>query len=494
MKFEFIIIFLILKFLSITVFAGEWSDPVLIWDGTTEFGDMNFDKNDRLHLVFSGKENDTLKYDMFYTFYDGDSFAVPINISNSQRISDKAKLVVDNDNVIHAVWEDRCEFRACVPDLFYSYCKNGKWSIPMNFYHGDTSFTDMPGYLYISNLASDSSSRVHVMWDYSLDYYTYFENCTPADIQKSKGDIGYYHYLYIDNKDMLNRVSWHIELIPDSLSFYNGFFYYSKSDSTWSDPVMVYQNPDNLSSHFPKIIGDAHGRLHIVWLEDIDGNIFPDRVYHSFSDDGVSWTEPYIVYKSEQNCFRLDVAMDSQNKLHAVWDHTDQYNLLLIDHVYYSSFDGTSWSEPERLTPGGRIICGWPRIAVDSQDYLHVIWSGADSKLRYRTTRPSTNVVYQESSTPVYDFSLSQNFPNPFNTTTRIRFSIPSSEQISLVIYDISGKTVKKLLAGITLSPGIYEIMWDGTDSQGQRISSGIYFYRLQVESFTQTKKTLVLF
>ncbi len=137
MKFKFIKILLILMFLSTTVFTGQWSVPAVVCDRPASIGDMIFDKNDRLHLVFSGQVNDTSIYDIFYTFSDGDSFAIPINLSNSQKISYEAKLVVDNDNVIHAVWEDYDERQA---DLFYSYYKNGKWSVPMNFWNGDTSY------------------------------------------------------------------------------------------------------------------------------------------------------------------------------------------------------------------------------------------------------------------------------------------------------------------------------------------------------------------
>jgi hypothetical protein len=91
-------------------------------------------------------------------------------------------------------------------------------------------------------------------------------------------------------------------------------------------------------------------------------------------------------------------------------------------------------------------------------------------------------------------YLLSQNIPNPFNPTTIIRYTIPGDEEVSLrlKIYDSRGTIVKTLVNG-TSNPGIYSATWNATDDAGRRISSGIYFYRLEAGSFTQTRKMLFL-
>jgi hypothetical protein len=89
-------------------------------------------------------------------------------------------------------------------------------------------------------------------------------------------------------------------------------------------------------------------------------------------------------------------------------------------------------------------------------------------------------------------FSLSQNHPNPFNPTTRIAFSLDREEPVSLVIYDIYGKVVKRLVDQPMVA-GAYSEEWNGQDSQGNSVASGIYFYRLTAGNRTLTKKMVLL-
>jgi hypothetical protein len=84
-------------------------------------------------------------------------------------------------------------------------------------------------------------------------------------------------------------------------------------------------------------------------------------------------------------------------------------------------------------------------------------------------------------------FKLNQNFPNPFNLTTKIRFALPKSSQVSLVVYDGLGRKVEELVNS-RLNPGTFEVTWDAVN-----YSSGIYFYKLVTEGYTDTKKMLMI-
>jgi len=95
-------------------------------------------------------------------------------------------------------------------------------------------------------------------------------------------------------------------------------------------------------------------------------------------------------------------------------------------------------------------------------------------------------------------FSLGQNYPNPFNPTTTIRFEIgigggpQQSVQTSLKVYNILGQRVKTLVDE-PKSPGVYYQTWDGKDEQGNKVSSGVYFYQLRAGGYNQTKKMVLL-
>jgi len=76
------------------------------------------------------------------------------------------------------------------------------------------------------------------------------------------------------------------------------------------------------------------------------------------------------------------------------------------------------------------------------------------------------------------EFSLSQNYPNPFNPETIIKFSLPSFSGVKLVVIDMLGREVKQLVNSIHPA-GTHQIAWDGRDDGGNRVASGVYFYRL---------------
>lgn len=91
-------------------------------------------------------------------------------------------------------------------------------------------------------------------------------------------------------------------------------------------------------------------------------------------------------------------------------------------------------------------------------------------------------------STEVPDkFSLSQNYPNPFNPSTTIRYQIPKQEVITLKIFDVTGKVIETLV-NEKQSPGTYEVNWNAS-----KYSSGVYFYRVEAENFTDTKRMLLI-
>jgi hypothetical protein len=89
-------------------------------------------------------------------------------------------------------------------------------------------------------------------------------------------------------------------------------------------------------------------------------------------------------------------------------------------------------------------------------------------------------------------FQLYQNYPNPFNPVTKITFTVPGKELTTLSIYNIEGRLVKTL-ANTEFDGGVKTVVWNGTDSRGNPVSSGVYFYRLTAGSNAMTKKMILL-
>jgi hypothetical protein len=89
-------------------------------------------------------------------------------------------------------------------------------------------------------------------------------------------------------------------------------------------------------------------------------------------------------------------------------------------------------------------------------------------------------------------FELSQNYPNPFNPTTEIRFTIPKTSNVKLVVYDIMGRIVNTLVDQ-NLGAGAHRVTWNGRDQAGKTVSSGVYFYHIQTDGFSATKKMVLM-
>ncbi|MDP2884624.1 MAG: T9SS type A sorting domain-containing protein [Ignavibacteria bacterium] len=89
-------------------------------------------------------------------------------------------------------------------------------------------------------------------------------------------------------------------------------------------------------------------------------------------------------------------------------------------------------------------------------------------------------------------FELSQNYPNPFNPTTEIRFDIPKTSNVKMVVYDIMGRVVKTLVDQ-KMETGSHRISWNGRDLAGNTVSSGVYFYHISADGFAATKKMTLM-
>jgi hypothetical protein len=91
-----------------------------------------------------------------------------------------------------------------------------------------------------------------------------------------------------------------------------------------------------------------------------------------------------------------------------------------------------------------------------------------------------------------HECELAQNYPNPFNPSTRVAYALTAGCRSVLRVYDITGRLVRTLHDGWQ-EAGFYGLDWDGANDAGRRVSSGVYFYRLEAPGFTRTRKMLLL-
>ena len=115
----------------------------------------------------------------------------------------------------------------------------------------------------------------------------------------------------------------------------------------------------------------------------------------------------------------------------------------------------------------------------DSITAAHLISNTMDYLIAPRTTSIGSSSTM--AGTPE-EFTLSQNYPNPFNPSTRILFSLPEEASVSLKVYNMLGQEISTLIDAVNPA-GTHSATWNGTNSLGERVSSGTYLYRLETRA-----------
>ena len=101
------------------------------------------------------------------------------------------------------------------------------------------------------------------------------------------------------------------------------------------------------------------------------------------------------------------------------------------------------------------------------------------------------NSVTEENTTPL-KYDLLANYPNPFNPSTLIGYSLKNQDHVSLVIFNSKGQQISTLFNAVQ-DACLYNVVWNGRDDYSQTVSSGIYFYKLKAGRFTSTKKMILM-
>ena len=92
-----------------------------------------------------------------------------------------------------------------------------------------------------------------------------------------------------------------------------------------------------------------------------------------------------------------------------------------------------------------------------------------------------------------YSYSLKNNYPNPFNPSTTIEYSVAEISDVNISIYDASGRLVKNLVSSQHVPGDSYQVNWNGVNEAGTSVSAGMYFYKINAGSFVETKKMLLI-
>ena len=134
-----------------------------------------------------------------------------------------------------------------------------------------------------------------------------------------------------------------------------------------------------------------------------------------------------------------------------------------------------------------RTILGTPSAVLTATEYTYSVTDGSNANLSV----PLFSIEVGAALPVVFD--LANNYPNPFNPATTIKYALPQAADVALTVYNVLGQPVRTLVAEHQ-SAGRYVVEWDATNNSGHSLSSGMYFYRLEAGGeFREVKKMLLL-
>ena len=416
-------------------------------------------------------------------------------------------------------------------NYFYSIYPDGKtrWS----FLTGETFATDsgflidqdstiyfasQGGYVY----AVDYWGNLRWKHDYGMNIFSHVMN-----IDK---DISIYIASTHDSLYSINRYNGGLNW---KVSYDGGFAASSPVFSPYGETIYIaghdnYLYALNLNGSLKWRF--SYGPVSVIPLVDNDGNIYVigkvDSVgLHSISPDGeIRWSYNFANWIAGTSLLDL-VTMDKNGNLyfHCWINTTQQSKITSVDYEgnfrweYSFKQPGEEIAVPLICDADGTVYCGstwgYYYYAISSDGEL--LWKlplngyqvdnsgaiGSDGTLyigthlgSLTTGQERTLIAIRDTVTSagnesqnVFDFKLEQNFPNPFNSITNIRYSIPQPNRVVLKVYDIMGVTITTLIDRYQQS-GSYDVIF-----QAENLACGIYFYTLTSGNFMATKKLILL-
>jgi hypothetical protein len=247
----------------------------------------------------------------------------------------------------------------------------------------------------------------------------------------------------------------------------------------------ILQNPNNGWDELDILYATPPSKpmgIKIDKTECVDGRRYPIITWTHNTEPDMLQGSPQPFYKR----YKIFRAWDEINIVPGNFVEID--DLLIHKDVDPSYIDINTYGQCDYGTPEVRHRIRYKIKAVDNTE-RNSVYSDFVSISTYYLNRggdSSPNPILENNNIPKL-YELSQNYPNPFNPTTTIKYAIPKDEFVTIIIYDITGREIIKLV-NEQKQAGFYSVLFDGNN-----LSSGVYFYRIEAGNFVQVKKMLLI-
>lgn len=353
--------------------AAVWADPVRLSDPpqggqNPVFYDVQI-RNGAMHIAFGTGSPDGA--DIFHAVHVREGWAQSTNISRSPHPALGAILQLDAHGTPFVLWyEQRAQHlirdRLISTTLLFASGGASGWSAGEVLWHAPDppetqqfAITPMLQPPLRGAVLVDARGEVHVAFAMvqppeARPQLAHTRRST-AGSWSEPGNIGlgFSPKLTVDAEGRLFLASIGGEELRDVVDITHrnpvSLRYSEDGGCTWS-PIEWISIEEN-AAHYPQVIAAADGSLHLLWQQDITGNIFPDEVWHVRSDDGgETWSDPVSIAPSlPGHLYPAEPVPDATGGLHLVVGQRDHPINFTFRRPHYIYYDGSTWSEPEHL-------------------------------------------------------------------------------------------------------------------------------------------------
>jgi len=480
-------VILLIFFLSaLILFAQDWSQPVNLsnTDGIDENPDFCIDSNGFIHCVWTYKiESNYRKIYYSKSEDNGETWSYPLDLlQNDEMWMGLPHIVSDSQDNLYIAYLYNVG-NSLDSHIYFLKYDGLNWSEPYSI-SGDFLGVGM------SDVVIDNNDRVYIFWSWGGAtgeiYYRYLENNEWSGIVCPYENNSDHYSLAEGVSDSNNNLHCIIDYHPENIGSRTSYIKYNYATDIWEAPIVL---ATRMCQQGNDIYLDNNEYPHLVWREYINDVVPPnDGTLYSYFD-GATFSEPDILV--EDPWWQV-IAIDGNNNKHIV--ETEKYDTgagIVHNLVYYSNLN-TSWE--------GTIIfesenyAGLPKLNIFENKLFLVFYNSnsvTESDIYFMKKELSTFAIDENYINNISAINLSQNYPNPFNPETQIDYSLRKGGLTTLKILNTKGQLVKTLISNYK-NKGNYSVIWDGTDMQNKKVSSAIYYYRLQVDNHVKTN-TLTL-
>jgi len=259
--------------------------------------------------------------------------------------------------------------------------------------------------------------------------------------------------------------------------------YTRKIAGVWDEQMVA-----SPQTQLPSLVLDKNDFAHIAYAK-FDGADY--EIYYANNVTG-TWQEGQVTSNTTNDLYN-SIVLDDEGKVHIAYMGNDGDN-----EVYYADNTAGVW-QTGRVTDNTIPDNFWGSHAfvIDGLGFGHIVfWNGAagnDDIYHAKSDAPIAVGVEESSRQPVRaHLVLNPNFPDPFHKTTALDYELPAPGFVTITIYDASGQLVRTLLDEYKPA-GTFKTVWDGRSTQGNPVTTGVYFCKLNYNGASLTEKLVVV-